>query len=53
MWLFLNVSKSVIDGIEMIKNLWIIEYRCDWIVVIWNYEGEVFSSSKGSVFRGV
>lgn len=52
LWLPLNVSKSVIDGTEMIKNLWTIEYRCDWIVATWNHEGEVSSSSKGSVPRG-
>lgn len=31
----------------MIKNLWAIEYGCDWIVATQNHKGEGSGSSKG------
>ena len=42
----LNMWKSVINVTEMIKNLWTIGYRCDWIVATQNHEGESSSSSR-------
>lgn len=48
----LNTWKSVIDGTGMIKNLWTMEYRCDWIIATQSHEGESSSSSKCSTSQG-
>lgn len=37
---------------EMVKNLWAIEYRCDYIVAAQNHKREGSGSSEGSVFQG-